>query len=225
MNRVGRSSVAVLAAVGLTLGSLYWIDQGRAREAGALRREIAELRARTAAQRVREPVTAALMATAAATAPVVTQPPPVAPTTPTPPLPIYRNDGRATARAALQTLAWASDRGDVAAVQAMLIFDDAARAKAEQFFATLSPDARGTWRTVDDMAALLITRSGMEAPFPAADVLDSVEFEELSPDRVRMRLRGTRRDGSEFQRTSAGWSYVITEAMVERYVRNPANPR
>jgi hypothetical protein len=224
MNRAGRSSVAVLAAAGLTLGCLYWIDQGGAREAGALRREIADLRERSAAERKPEHVPTSTVPSPA----VSTIAAPAAPITaiePPPPLPIYRNEGRATARATLQTLAWACDQGDATTVQAMLVFDDAARAKAEQFFKSLSPEARGTWRTVEDMAALLITRSGMEAPFPAADVLDSVELEELSPDRVRMHLRGTRRDGSEFQRTSAGWSYVITETMVDRYTQQRAAGR
>jgi len=212
-------------AVGVTLGCLYWIDQGRAREAGALRREIAELRARAAAAGGRSALPATTAATAVAVAPVAHPAPPVADATPPPPLPIYRNEGRASARAALQTLAWASDRGDVAAVQDMLVFDDVARVKAQRFFESLPPEARGSWRTVDDMAAMLITKSGMEAPFPAADILDAVELETIGPDRARMRMHGTRRDGAEFQRTSAGWSYVITEAMVDRYMRQAANPR
>lgn len=107
----------------------------------------------------------------------------------------------------------------------MLVFDERARTKAEQFFASLPPEARGTWRTVDDMAGALITQSGMEAPFPSADVLDAVEIEELTADRARLHLRGTRRDGSEFQRTSTGWSYVITEAQVDRYLQQRAGGR
>ncbi|MBE2214307.1 MAG: hypothetical protein IAE82_10590 [Opitutaceae bacterium] len=223
MNRVGRSSLGALAAAGLTLGCLYWIDQRRAGEAGALRSEIAGLRARAAA---REPVAPpAMAATPGGGVSVATPAPTAAPATPPPPLPIYRNEGRATARAALQTLAWASDRGDVTTVQAMLVFDDAARTKAEQLFSSMPPEARGSWRSVDDMAASLITMSGMQAPFPAADVLEHIELEPLSPERARLHLRGTRRDGLEFQRTSTGWSYVISEVMVDRYIQQQAAGR
>lgn len=222
MSRAGRSSVAALAAVGVTLGCLYWIDQGRAREAGELRREIAGLRAGAATEREQSRVPAM---TVAAPAPVVNPTPAVVPATPPPPLPIYRNEGRATARAALQTLAWACDQGDAATVQAMLVFDDVARTKAEQLFSSMPLDARGSWRSVEDMAASVITLSGMQAPFPAADVLEHVELEEMSPDRARLHLRGTRRDGMEFQRTGAGWSYVITEAMVDRYIQQQAAGR
>jgi hypothetical protein len=225
MNRTRRSLVAALVAVGLTLGCLYWIDQGRAREAGALRREIAGLRARAAAEREQTRVPATTVATVAAPAPVVTQRPPAAPAPPPPPLPIYRNEGRATARAALQTLAWACDQGDAATVQTMLVFDDAARTKAEQLFTSMPPEARGSWRTVEDMAASVITLSVMASPFPDADVLEHIELEDVSPERARLHLRGTRRDGLEFQRTGAGWSYVISEVMVDRYIQQQAAGR
>ena len=223
MNRLHRTAVAVLAACGLTLGCLYWVDQGRASEADALRSEIAGLRGRAAA---RKPVpSTAMVATPLAAVPVVAPAPAATPVAPPPPLPIYRNEGRATARAALQTLAWACDQGDVAAVRAMLVFDDAARTKAEQLFSAMPPEARGSWRTVEDMAASVITFSGMASPFPAADVLEHIELEPLSPERARLHLRGTRRDGLEFQRTSAGWSYVISETMVDRYIRDLATAR
>jgi len=227
MNRLHRTGVAVLAAGATTLGWLYWAQQARVREAVALRREIADLRVRIEAERERSRAVAAVAAVVdrVPDTPVASPAPSRGPEVPPSPPPIYRNAGRATPRATLQTLAWASDRGDVAAVGALLVFDEAARVKAQQFFDALPPEARGDWRTVDDMAAMLMTRSGMEAPFPAADVLEAVEIETLGPDRARMRMRGTRRDGSEFQRTSEGWSYVITEAMVDRYTRQAANTR
>lgn len=206
--------MVALVAGGLTFVCLTWLDRGRAREAGELRREIAALRA----QRVSRPKPAVAASPVVGVAATSHQPSPGAPS-PLPPTPVYRNEGRATARAALHTLAWASDRGDVAVVGAMLIFDEPARAKADTMFAALPLSARGDWRTVDDMAAALMTRSGMEAPFPEAEVLDAVKIEEIGADRVRMRLAGTHRDGAEFQRTGAGWSFVITEPMVDRYIQ------
>jgi hypothetical protein len=219
MSRIRSSILAALAAAGVTTGCLYLLNQPGNREAGALRLEIADLRSRAVEHdRTRAVAAAVSSVSAPAPAPAV----PVAVAAPASmaapaPMPIYRDEGRATARAALQTFAWACDRGDQATVQAMITFDDVARVKATQMFAAIPPGARSAWRTVDDMAAALLTQNGMAAPFPAADVLEHVQIEEVSADRMRIRLSGRRND-TEFQRTSTGWSYVITEPMVDRYI-------
>jgi len=37
-----------------------------------------------------------------------------------------------------------------------------------------------------------------------------------------LRLPGTAKDRSQFQKTGDGWKYVITDAMAEAYLKNSA---
>lgn len=208
--------VAPLAALA-TVAALFFLHQSRAREARSLRDENDRLR-RTAFERL-HPALAAPASAPATTAAAAPTPAPVDSTTrPPAPAPLYRDEGRATPLAALQTLAWACDRGDDATVSRMLYFDPAAQKKAEAYFASLPADARAHWPTVNDMAATLLTRDIMEHPFPAAEILATATTEPLSPDRVVVRLPGTPKDGGEYQRTATGWSYAITEAAVDAYL-------
>jgi hypothetical protein len=209
--------VAPLAALA-TLAALFFLHQSRAREARSLRDGNDRLR-RTAFERL-NPALAAHAPVPAGPVAVAAPTPAPADSTPRPPAPapLYRDDGRATPLAALQTLAWACDRGDDATVSRMLYFDPAAQKKAEAYFASLPADTRAHWQTVNDMAATLLTRDIMEHPFPAAEILATATTEPLSPDRVVVRLPGTPKDGSEYQRTATGWSYAITEAAVDAYL-------
>lgn len=213
------SIITALASAVLTAGCLYYIHHRRSAEAGRLRwqnnqlRVQAVARARDAAPRNQPVVTVAPpRENPAAVAESLPQTDPIVP-------PIYRNEGTASPRAALQTFAWSCDQGDARAVANLIVFDEAARAKAVQLFDHMPAQARGSWTSVDDMAAGLLTMSGMSAPFPNADVLERAELEELSTDRVRLRLNGAPRDGTEFQRTAQGWKFAVTEAMVDGYIR------
>ena len=130
----------------------------------------------------------------------------------------YRNEGNATPLATLQTFAWACDRGDIETVGRLLHIDAAARPKAEAFMAALPVSARAQWKTVDEMAASLLTRSIMASPFPNADILATATIETVSENRVRLRLPDVPKDGTEYQKTAEGWKYVLTEAVVDAYI-------
>lgn len=211
--------ITAAVAATLTAGCLYYLHHRRAVEAADLRRQNNQLRVQLLERHARDK----MPAPAPARTPAVGQPAvdAVSASIPHEPavVPNYRNEGNSTARAALQTFAWACDQGDAAAVGSLIIFDDAARVKATALFDGMPAEARGTWKSVDDMAADLLTMGGMSAPFPSADVLERVRLEELGADRVRLHLGGAARDGTEFQRTSQGWRYAITEAMVDGYVQ------
>jgi hypothetical protein len=133
--------------------------------------------------------------------------------------PNYRNEGRATPLAALQTFAWACDCGDINAIRQLFVIDPDARPKAEAFYAALPVNARTQWKSVDEMAATLLVQNGMEHPFPAADILSAAPMETIRDGRVRLRLPGTQRDGMEFQQDSGGWKHAITGEMVDNYIR------
>jgi hypothetical protein len=130
----------------------------------------------------------------------------------------YRNEGNATPLATLQTFAWACDRGDTETVGRLLHIDPAARPKAEAFMAALPESARAQWKTVDEMAAALLTRSVMASPFPNSDILATATPEPVGEDRVRLRLPDVPKDGTEYQRTADGWKYVLTDRVVDAYI-------
>jgi len=79
----------------------------------------------------------------------------------------WRNEGQATARAAVATALWAAAGGDVPALQAVLEFDDASRLKAGELLATLPPAARNTYASPEDFVASVTLKN---IPLTAAQV-------------------------------------------------------
>ena len=132
----------------------------------------------------------------------------------------YRDEGNATPLATLQTFAWATDKADVAYVLRLLYLDPGARTKAEAFWAALPKEAKTQWKTVDEMAAAVLTDSFMRRPWPAAGILARSQFETVSDQRVRLQMPGMPRNGTEFQKTDAGWKYVLTESAVDAYIQH-----
>lgn len=138
--------------------------------------------------------------------------------------PTYRNAGQATPVAAMQTLAWACDRGDMEVMEKLQVFDPAAREKAMPHFSTLPPEIRARWATIEAMSAALYISDGMHHPYPGAEVLEQAEFETISPTRVRLHLPGANGHGYEFQLTTEGWKLAVTMAVVDDYIRQSAKP-
>jgi hypothetical protein len=208
--------VAVVSAA-VTAGSLYYLQRHHAREASSLRRQNNAMRVQIN-QRWHERLAAAAPAEPGAGreagAPADHSPAPRQS-----PVENYRNESRATPLAALQTFAWACDRGDVDTVGQMLHVDAGARTKIESFRATLPESTRAEWKTVDEMAVAMVTLNIMFSPFPNADILATATPEPIRDDRVRLRLPGLPKDNTEYQQSAEGWSYVLTEAMVDHYIR------
>lgn len=215
------SVIAAVLSVAVTAGGIHYYQQGRVREAHRLQTQnscmLAEAsqkqQTRIAATRPATPIPTTLAsidtgvsATVAATIPAEK------------PAEYYRNEGNATPLATLHTFAWACDRGDTETVGRLLHIDAAARPKAEAFMAALPESARAQWKTVDEMAAAVLTRSIMASPFPNSDILETATVETVSEDRVRLRLPDIPKDGTEYQKTAEGWKYVLTEKVVDAYI-------
>jgi hypothetical protein len=62
----------------------------------------------------------------------------------------------------------------------------------------------------------------MDSPFPSSQILDTASVEQLSADRVILRLPHTPKDRTQYQKVGDVWKYVITEAMVDHYLRQAA---
>lgn len=222
MSTLKLSIVTALVATAITAGCLYLVNQRRAAEARSLRMENSRLLMRVLERQSRAPLSESVgalpPAAPDAAGPAAPEPAPVPGDTLV--VPVYRDEGVATARAALQTFAWACDRGDAKAVARLFVFDDAARAKAVGLLARMPADVRARWSSVDDMAAELLTLNVMSVPFPGADVLERARLEEIGAGRVRLHLNGAPRHGTELQQTPDGWRYAITERMVDDYIRH-----
>lgn len=134
----------------------------------------------------------------------------------------YRNDGQATPLAALQTLAWACDCADAGWVEKLIVFDPAARTKSAAYFASVPSQIRTQWPTIEAMAAALLISGSMESPFPTSAVLQHAGVEQIRADRVALLLPDTSRPRMEFINTAGKWSYVITEAEVDQYLKEVA---
>ncbi len=131
----------------------------------------------------------------------------------------YRDLGQDSAQAALQTLAWAGDRGDAERLRSLIHFDPSARAMAEAYFASLPVEVRTSFGDLDWMAAALLTRAIMGAPYPETDILATAGFEPVAgdPARLRLSLPDTPKDGQVYARVDGAWKYVITEELVRAY--------
>ena len=213
------SLIAALLAVVITAGGIWQFKQSRRQEAHGLEWE--NNRLRLEASRRYEAQTSPASGPVSHESTVVETPdaPPKSETThASKPTEYYRDDGNGTPQATLQTFAWACDRGDTQKVCELLYIDAGARPKAEAFMASIPEKARASWKTVDEMAAAILTRSVMASPFPNADILETATVEAIQEDRVRLRLPDVPRDGTEYQKTPTGWKYVLTEEVVDRYI-------
>lgn len=131
-------------------------------------------------------------------------------------------DELGTARAALRSFAAACNRGDAATAGALLHFDPPAQKKALVFIATLPPALQDKWRNPVELGADLMVSEAIGNPYPSAAILAMATEERPGEDRVALLLPDTLRTRIEFQRTSTGWKRVITEAMVDDYLRRMA---
>lgn len=134
----------------------------------------------------------------------------------------YRREGRDTPVATLQSIAWACDHGDLAAMQQLIVFDAPARTKAGVHLAALPAKVRAQWASPEAMAAALLISDGINHPFPIAAILEQATTELLSVERVVLHLPDTAREHTEYQRTAEGWKFAITETMVDDYLERAA---
>ena len=215
MTRLVSSSLAALAAMIVSVAGLHFVQQSRAREAARLRAENGRMRLE-ASQRHHAQMSARAPAATQSSAPLTSTaaPEPARES----PAGDYRNEGQASPLATLQTFAWACDRGDSDMIRSLLCFEAAGRVKAEAFIASLPPAARARWSSPEAMAAELLTHQGMQQPFPAAKILERAVPEPREDGQVTLRLPGTPKDGTVYQKIGDHWHYVITEAAVDRYI-------
>ena len=135
----------------------------------------------------------------------------------------WKNGGRGTAGAALETVLWAATGGDVATLAQGLGFTATARAKADAWFAGLSDATRAQYGSPENVIALMIARDA--AALSGMQVLGQ---RELSPEETMMMVRMGSDDGKTkddkflLHRTAEGWKLVLPDPVLERYAKQLA---
>lgn len=135
----------------------------------------------------------------------------------------YRNEGNATPVSALQTFAWAADRGDAVQLQQMIVYDERARGKVAAYLDALPAEVKAKIESPEQLAALELTADLINRPYPRADLLARGEVQPVDPNRVVVRLRGAAREFTSFQQTPDGWKFLITEELVDAYLAERMN--
>lgn len=131
----------------------------------------------------------------------------------------FRNEGTATPRAAVQTIAWACDQGDAEAMATMIWMSPAERTKAEAFLASQPTQVRERWKSVDDMAAHLLIVARMASPFPAADVLAAVPLEQTGDDQATLHAVHP----MQLHREGVTWKCALSANTIEKLATEMAS--
>ncbi len=131
-----------------------------------------------------------------------------------------KSGGRATPEASTETVMAAAVGGDVDTLAASLAFVPSARAKADEWFASLSDATRQQYGSAEKLIALMIARDA--ASLAGFQVLGQ---KEISPDNVGVRFRlattsGQMKDDTVLMhRTEDGWKMMLNDAVVDKFAK------
>lgn len=140
----------------------------------------------------------------------------------------FTNAGRQTAAAALETMQWATNGGNVAVMAEGISLPPETRKKAEALFARLPEDKRVQYGTADEFIATLMAGTtqvaGMqvmnEKPGAVAMGFDPALASDPSYRTLHMQTQyvdGRVREGDVvFQQTSTGWHTVVPAWLVDK---------
>lgn len=128
----------------------------------------------------------------------------------------WKNAGRATPQAALETALWAAAGGDVEALAQMLAMDAGARAKAQAIIAQLPPATQAEYSTPERLIALLsakdVPTGGMRILAQKKNGTDDVALT------VVVESEGKRKGVNlALHRSEDGWRLVVPESAVDKY--------
>jgi hypothetical protein len=134
----------------------------------------------------------------------------------------FQNVGRATPRAACQTLVWAALKGDEAALNELSVLSAVNRERAEELIATL-PEAERTRWTPEKIAALYL--SAVVTDVSAAEI-GAEELTDAGHAWVTLRIPHVDEAKSklELRASAAGWQVVLPENAIDVMRRKIAAP-
>lgn len=135
------------------------------------------------------------------------------------------NKGRGTPEAATETALWAATGGDVETLAGSMTFNAEGRARADQWFASLSPAVQQQYGSAEKVIALLIARDA--AGLTGMQVIGK---KELTADDTAVRIRfaseaNTKDDNLVMHRTNDGWRMLLNDKAVDSMAKKLAAKR
>jgi len=133
--------------------------------------------------------------------------------------------GKATPKAAFESVLWAATRQDIDSLATLLSFDPKARAAADGFFAQLPDEVRAQYGSPEKIAATMLAAT-MPANLSAMGELS----ENVGPDNAMLLMGVQRGDGTQkdtafqFHRGTDGWQLLVPPGVMEAYLRKLGAP-
>ena len=147
------------------------------------------------------------------------------------------NAGMMSSKAAAETIHWAINGGDSAAVAAAIAVTPAARARMQEAFARLSPEKQAQVGSAEQMFATLLSgttqvaglqvmsdQPGARGDGYAASLADDPSYHTVHLQRQYVDGR-VREQDMVFQQTTTGWRWVVPDAVVSKLVVESGLPR
>ena len=136
----------------------------------------------------------------------------------------WKNCGRATPEAALETMLWAAAGGELGELKDVLEFDDASRVHAAAMLANLPEPDRRQYATLEDLLALVVAGN---VPLDSAQIVARQhvsENEALEYVRLKDSAGVTRQVCLTLHRTPGGWKLRVPGETVKALTKLPPLP-
>jgi hypothetical protein len=133
----------------------------------------------------------------------------------------WKNEGRATPEAALETFLWAASGGNVASLKDTLVLAPETREKAAEMISRLQDSSRQLYTSPEDLVAVVV--AGI-LPLDSAQV---VARQQNQDDQVIEYLRlkdsngNTRQVFLPLQKTTDGWQMNVPPSAIDQMVKEP----
>lgn len=129
----------------------------------------------------------------------------------------WKNAGRATPAATLETALWAASGGDIDTLAGLLSLDAHSREKAQALFSGLPAATQNKYHSAERLIALLATQ---DVPTESMQIIGQMS---VARDQVALRVRLQNLDGPakfttlRLQQAKDEWQLVVPEKAVDRY--------
>ncbi len=135
----------------------------------------------------------------------------------------WKNAGRDSPEAAVESFMWASDSGDLEMLANTILLDAAAREKAAAILARIPDSARASYNTPEKLVALLLAR---DTDARAMQVLgaNTAGDDALVSLRLQKDDGKTKDEGYQFKRTADGWRLIVPGKAVDKMGKKLTDP-
>lgn len=134
------------------------------------------------------------------------------------PLSEWKNAGRDTPQAGIETALWAAAGGELDTLAGSLGFTASARQKADALFASMSEATRQQYGSPEKLLALMISKDAA-----AVSGMQVLGQKEITPDDVAMRVRMANEEGKTkdqnflLHHANDGWRLTLTDDAVNKF--------